>query len=661
MASPSRRISRQDVQSIYPLLGIQKGMLFHDLSSPEHQPYFRQVSFRIEGRLDARLCERTWNELMARHESLRSCFDYENTSQLLRLVWNQRTVEFDCCDLSRADEPARIAALNEYRGLDRKRGFDLRRDPLMRVKLFQLGGSRCEMVWSWPHIILDGWSGSVLLDEFARIYSDFAAGRAPSLPPAPDHREYMDWLASRDAGAARDYWAGLLDGYETLATIPKPSAALDQCGYDPAEHAFELSHSQAAALRELAARNGVTQSTVLHCLWGILLGRYNDTDDVVFGAVVSGRPPEVAGMERMVGLFLNTIPVRVRAEPSAAFAALLQDVQRSAIESMRHDHLPLAEIQAVSSMKRGLFDHVLAFENYPRSVPAAGAEFAASSVETYEHSNYDFGVLILPGTPFRILFKYNRSAYSSARMERLEVHLRTLVGQVLRNDRVLLGDLNILAPSERTVLAGPPAPYHPDSTLAGLWDARVAASPESTALILDQRGWPLACSWFVRIASATNAASASEVLGSIIPNSSPPYLAAVSIWRINYDVRSLTSFMTKSPARWPRLSFIFLKLSTSTIIQRNLLSHNALTATVLAPKSSSNVLWLINPVSPSVRAWCWIRSNIAILPTDAETNWPTSSTKSNLVVGDGYVHLLVQLHYALTHLQWLPPEFHRTR
>jgi hypothetical protein len=142
MSSRSRRISRQDVERIYPLLPLQKGMLYHDLASPEHQPYFRQVSFRIEGALDPELCERTWNALMARHESLRSCFDYENTSQLLRLVWKQRSVEFSYHDFSGRDEAAQTAGLDEYRDRDRKRGFDLRRDPVVRVALFRLGGSR---------------------------------------------------------------------------------------------------------------------------------------------------------------------------------------------------------------------------------------------------------------------------------------------------------------------------------------------------------------------------------------------------------------------------------------------------------------------------------------------------------------------------------------
>lgn len=485
----SRRISRQDVQSIYSLLPMQKGMLFHDLASPEHQPYFRQVSFRIEGRMDPQLCERSWNELMARHESLRSCFDYENTSQLLRLVWKRRSIEFGYRDLAGTDEPAQTAGLNEYRGRDRKRGFDLRRDPLMRVQLLKLGDSRFEMVWSWPHIILDGWSGSLLLEEFTRIYSDLSEHRVPSLPQVPRYQEYLDWLAARDAGAARSYWADLLAGYESLATIPKRWDGPTRGGYEPAEHAFALGDLESAALRELASRNGVTTATVMYSLWGILLARYNDTEDVVFGSVVSGRPPEVAGIERMVGLFLNTIPVRVRIEPGATFASLLRDVQRVGLESMRHDHLSLAEVQAESAMKQGLFDHVLVFENYPAGALAAGAEFAVTSVEAHERTNYDFGVVIVPGMPFRILFDYNACVYSSGQMERLESRFRTLVDQALRNDRVRLDDLSILAPSEKTATAGPGVPYPSNSTLVDLWEAQVARTPDNLALTFGERIW----------------------------------------------------------------------------------------------------------------------------------------------------------------------------
>jgi amino acid adenylation domain-containing protein len=404
-------------------------------------------------------------------------------------VWKQREIEFGYHDLADADESVRAARLNEYRDRDRERGFDLRCDPLLRVALFKLGESRFEMVWSWPHIILDGWSGSVVLDEFTPIYSSLSNGRTASLPPAPRFEEHVEWLSGRDTDAARRYWAEFLAGYETLATIPKRLDRTQRSGYDPAEHAFALSDPQSVALRELAARNGVTTATVIYSLWGLLLARYNDTGDVVFGAVVSGRPSEVAGIERMVGLFLNTIPVRVRLEPAATFAGLLQDVQRASIESMPHDHLSLVEVQAGSALKQGLFDHVLVFENYPESAPAAGAEFKVTSAEAHEATNYDFGVMVLPGTPFRFLFNYNGFAYSSSQMERFERHFRTLLDQVLWNNLIPLDDLSILAPAEESVTVGTPEPYASNATLAGLWESQVALTPDNIALTLDDRSW----------------------------------------------------------------------------------------------------------------------------------------------------------------------------
>ena len=191
----------------------------------------------------------------------------------------------------------------------------------------------------------------------------------------------------------------------------------------------------------------------------------------------------------MVGLFLNTIPVRVRMEPAATFAGLLQDVQRAAIESMRHDHCALVEVQAESAMKHGLFDHALVFENHPENAPAGGAGFVVTSVEIHEPTNYDFGAIVQPGTQFRILFNYNGCAYSSAQMERLEMHFRTLLAQILRDDRVALDDLGILTPAEKTVAVGPRVPGPSDSTLVGLWEAQVARTPDNNALSLDERSW----------------------------------------------------------------------------------------------------------------------------------------------------------------------------
>lgn len=492
---PGRRPARDAVAAIHPLLPLQQGMLFHDLLTPGDQPYFRQVSFRIESEADGfdpALCREVWRDLIARHEALRSVFDFENTARLLQLVLKQGVTAFDTEDLSDLDAGAQTARIDSFRAEDRGRGFDPRGGPLTRIRLFELGRGRFEMVWSHAHIILDGWSGSLLLAEFAELYAAKRAGRPPDLLPAPPLSPYLDHIAARDEAASRRYWAELLAGYEHLAGLPRLGLGRSGALYHAAQHVVTLTPERHQGLERLAARAGVTLNTMLVALWGILLGRYADSDDVVFGSVVSGRTLDLDGIERMVGAFINTIPVRVTINEGDRIADLLGRVQAQAFDSLSHDHLPLAEIQARSDLPSGLLDHLLVFENYPEiaaaSDPALG--FHVVAAEADERANYDFGLVVQPGPPLRIVFNYNAEAHSEAQMHRLGEQIATLIDALAADPDRPLAQIDVLGAAERAKLAafatGAKRTPPPEETIVALWRAQVARTPERIALVWDQ-------------------------------------------------------------------------------------------------------------------------------------------------------------------------------
>jgi len=492
---PGRRPARDEVEAIYPLLPLQQGMLFHDLLTPGDQPYFRQVSFRIEsepGGFDPALCRQVWRALIARHEALRSVFDFENTARLLQLVLKQGVTAFDAEDLSGLDPAAQTARIDSFRTEDRGRGFDLRGGPLTRIRLFALGGGRFEMVWSHAHIILDGWSGSLLLAEFAELYAAGREGRSPDLLPPPPLRAYLDRIAAREGPASCQYWADLLAGYDSPAGLPRLGPNRPGAPYRPGEYVVSLSAERHDALERLAARANVTLNTVLVALWGILLGRYAESGDVVFGSVVSGRTLDVDGIERMVGAFINTIPVRVTTREDEGIVALLGRLQAQAFDSLHHDHLPLAEIQAQSDLPSGLLDHLLVFENYPQA--DTGSEdalgFRVVSAEACERANYDFGLVVQPGPPLRIVFNYNSEAHSEAQMRRLGEQISTLIDALAADPDRPVERIDVLGAAERAELAafshGATRPPPPDETIVALWRAQVARTPEQTALVWEQ-------------------------------------------------------------------------------------------------------------------------------------------------------------------------------
>jgi amino acid adenylation domain-containing protein/non-ribosomal peptide synthase protein (TIGR01720 family) len=476
-------LDRDAVERIYPLRPAQQGMLFDELTAVGVSPYHRQVSFTLEGTVDEAACEAAWNSLLARHILLRSIFDYERTGRPLQIVLKNQTVEFGLEDLVGADAAARIAA---WRQADTRRGFDLRRDRLMRVRLFRLGRDRFEMVWSHPHILLDGWSGAILREEFAAFYSAALRGAPLTLPPPIDPSAYLEALDARDPAAAVAHWAALLNGYDELATLPR-SAGRDGPPR-PVEHRFTIGERETAALFGLARRHDATLGVLLEALWGLLLGRWTGRRDVVFGIVVSGRSVATPDVERLVGMFINTVPVRVCWDGRQDFATLLRTLRLQGLEGIAHDHAALAEVQAASGLPKGLLDHVLVVENYPAGDAAAvGTGFAVAGFTTTEQASYDFGVMVHAGATLDFTLPHDASLFPPGLMARIEQQMRTLVAGLLGAPDAPLATLDPLPAGERQALvtwaAGPTVPSPTTATLADLWHAQADRTPDSIALV----------------------------------------------------------------------------------------------------------------------------------------------------------------------------------
>lgn len=476
-------IPRDRVQAIFSLSPLQRGMLFHDLASAGPSPYFRQVSFRLEGSVDAAMCRAAWNALMVRHPLLRSAFDVARASQPLQIVLKTRDVEFVTGDLSA--QPGRDRWLDQWKDADRQRGFDLLADPLMRVALFRLDDQHSEMVWSHPHILLDGWSGAILLGEFAHIYAGLRAGRFAQLPPAPDPGVYVQ--AVRDRDQSPDFWLDALAGYDGLASLPRDGGGPSR----PAVHSFVLDDGVMRDLTALAQSRGVTAGVMVQALWGLVLAGWTGRDDVVFGQVVSGRSVAVPQVDALVGMLINTIPVRVRFNPRTdRFGDLLARLHAQSLAALDHDHVGLAELQDRLGLPHGLLDHVLVLENYPD--PAADGEletgFRVLSTHSQEQANYDFGVMIQPGTAgLTVSFPHDGGRFSPAMMQALENHFRTTVAWVLAHGDAPLAGLVLPQGGERDQLTrfghGPTRPHAPGLTMAGLWHDQARRTPGNLALV----------------------------------------------------------------------------------------------------------------------------------------------------------------------------------
>ena len=490
-------IPNSKVQDIYPLSPMQEGLLFHYLYDPETTAFFQQMNYRLEGQLDIHLVEEAWNYLFKRHEVLRTIFVYQNIKRPLQIVLTERRIEFEYQDirgLTQTGETEHFLA--QLMAADRQRPFNLSKDVLMRVAIIQSGENEYYLLWTFHHILLDGWCLGILYSEFLEVYQALSRDEAPQLPLTRPYADYLKWLALQDQAAAGKYWKEYLSSYQQMASIPHYLPALQLAQPENLAkvkpYLFELNEEITAALRKQAAQANVTLNTVIQSLWAILLALYNDTDDVVFGIAVAGRPEEITGIENMVGLFMNTIPVRINAKGELIFSQLLQAVQENAIRSKEHAYYPLAGIQANSALKQGLFDHILVYENYPIDNLITASEkcpaFKVSAPDLYREINYDLGLLINPGKTVEFHVLYNPSVYAQAQIEQIERFLTKLSRLIIAEENIRLQDLNILSTAEGLrVLEGA---SHSNPLLWQLFEKQVqsslAAAPEVKASVLNR-------------------------------------------------------------------------------------------------------------------------------------------------------------------------------
>ena len=360
----------ETIEDIYELSPLQQGMLFHTLYAPKSHMYFEQFSFTLHAALNVPAFEHAWQQVVDRHPILRTSFVWEGLEKPVQVVHRRVALPVDRHDWSTLSAAEQTERLKAYLQADRERGFELSVAPLMRLAVIRLAEMTYQLVISFDHLILDGWSLAIVFREFAALYEASCRGQALELARSRPYRDYIAWLQQQDLAEAEGFWRHALAGYKgspplwiDRGTIGRFSD-LDE-GYG--EQQIKFSRTTTAALQALARRHQLTLNTLFQGAWALLLSRYTGQEDVVFGATVSGRPPVLAGVESMVGLFINTLPVRVQVSPQAGLIPWLHALQAQQFETRQYEHSPLVQVQGWSDVPRGmpLFESLLGFQNYP--------------------------------------------------------------------------------------------------------------------------------------------------------------------------------------------------------------------------------------------------------------------------------------------------------
>ncbi|WP_147481819.1 non-ribosomal peptide synthetase, partial [Actinomadura harenae] len=479
---------------VWPLSPLQEGLLFHaHYDGQGGDTYVEQRVLDLAGPLNPDVLRATWTALLDRHPSLRAGFRQPaGLRRLIQVIARDVTPPWREADLSGAPGREAEAAADRLAEEERDRGFDPAEAPLIRLLLIRLGEERHRLVVTMHHILMDGWSLPVLFEEMEQVYA--AGGGTGGLPPATSYREYLSWLARQDRDAARDAWRELLAGV-TEPTLVAPGDR--STGQAAPRYAYARANQElTAALGEVARRHGVTLNTVVQASWAVLVGLLTGRADVVFGASVAGRPAELPGVERIPGLFLNTVPVRVRLEPARSVAEVLTALQRSQSEVIDHHHLGLAEIQRTAG-PGATFDTLVVYESFPRSParPADAGGLQVTGMTGEDAAHYPLILGVMPTGDLELRLDYRPGAISGPLAESLLDRFVRVLEQVAADPDARVGDLEVLAPGERElvvegwndtarpVVAGSPAES---------FEARARRSPDAVAVVFGDVRWTYA-------------------------------------------------------------------------------------------------------------------------------------------------------------------------
>ncbi len=441
--------SEYALENIYGLSPMQEGMLFHSLYDNTSRDNFLQMIYSIEGAMNLEGVENSMNRLMDRYEVLRTVFLSEGFAEPLQMVLKDRKVDYRYYDVrsevAQGDEKALLA---NYKERDLNDTFDLSKDVLMRLTILQTGATSYYFIWSCHHILMDGWCMGIIISEFNSLYRAYVNDREVTLPETQPYATYIEWLSNQDVEVSDAFWSDYLSGYDQLSSFPGTDLGSED--FDQQFHTLELSEELTTSLTAYGRERHVTLNTLVQAAWGVLLSSYSGRKDVAFGSVVSGRPSEVAGIEQMVGLFINTVPVRVRCEGAATLDEVLARVQSEALEAEAHHSHPLSEIQSHSPLGRDLFDHIMVLENFPVSDMDTEADgFEAKALDVHEKNQFNLTIFIYPEDRLKMKFVYNASYYSSSYIARLSELLDRIFGLFVHASGTPLSSLPLVSEEDR--------------------------------------------------------------------------------------------------------------------------------------------------------------------------------------------------------------------
>ncbi|UNB65885.1 non-ribosomal peptide synthetase [Pseudomonas syringae pv. helianthi] len=486
------------IEDVYPLTPMQEGMLLHTLLEPGTGLYYMQDRYRINSALDPQRFAQAWQAVIARHEALRASFCWDIGETMLQVIHKPGSTPIDCLDWRDVPEDQQEPRLQALLKSEREAGFNLLDQPPFHLRLIRVDEARYWFMMSNHHILIDAWCRSLLMNDFFDIYTALGEGRDAQLTPAPRYRDYIGWLQRRGLAQARDWWQHNLRGFERPTPIPSDRPFLrehagDSGGMVVGDCYTRLDERDGAHLRELAQQHQLTVNTFAQAAWALTLRRMSGDRDVVFGVTVAGRPVELPQMQRTVGLFINTIALRIGMpadDQRCSVRQWLSQLLDSNMQLREYEYLPLVTIQENSELPKGqpLFDSLFVFENAPVEVSVLdrAQSLNATSDSGRTHTNYPLTAVCYPGDDLGLHLSYDQRYFDESTVQNMLAEFKRLLLALIEGFHGDMAELALVSDQERSFLIEgcnqSEHAYPLDKSYVELFEAQVEVHSQRTAV-----------------------------------------------------------------------------------------------------------------------------------------------------------------------------------
>lgn len=494
----SEKYKPREVESIYPLSHLQEGMLFHGLYNQSSNAYMEQYSWDISN-LDIAIFKTTWAHLIKQHTILRSAFYYEELSVPVQCAYKDLPLPLDILDYTIYPEEEIKKRVSTFIKEDYDRRISFDKAPLIRISLLKMAANTYKMVWTHHHILLDGWSVSLLMGEMLDVYGKLCKGETPQLEE-DKYEDFVRYIEKKDKFQQEDYWKKYLsplDGPCILPFVEQNSLERNKGAHPGAmkKNELHLDEKQTNLLQQYAQQNRITVNTVIQGIWAFLLSKYTGKSAVVYGVTVSGRPAALDRVEQRVGLYINAIPLCTIIESGKNVREWLRALQEEHTRSREYEHTSLAQIQGWIGMRKDLFDSLLVYENYPVSEALKQADMSGleitNLIRAEEETNYLLTLTARLSDRLRIDFSYNSELLTETYVRMIIDHFTELLHTIPSNDELKLSELKMLSQKEVDQLLvsfnNTKTEYPKDKTVIDLFEEQVVNSPDNVAFVFKER------------------------------------------------------------------------------------------------------------------------------------------------------------------------------